>query len=193
MAVGTTRVYVKLDGPLNLGSYLEGLRRGRSFVTTGPFLDFTVGGVGPSEVLSGGNGKDAEFRLTLLSAVPVEQVEVLVNGEVVWKDQGLTAPGKRTYSGRVPVPAGGWIAARADGGEAVWPIMDSYPYAHTGAVWVNEIGSREKEAARRSARELLAWMAVAETRLVEGFGAAPIPSLRARFSEARKKLEALSE
>ncbi|HJS74562.1 MAG TPA: hypothetical protein VJ921_09755, partial [Vicinamibacteria bacterium] len=82
------------------------------------------------------------------------------------------------------------IAARAHGGEPVWPVMDSYPYAHTGAVWVNAVGSREEEAARRSARELLAWMAVAEARLIEGFGSAEIPELRARFSEARRKLEA---
>jgi hypothetical protein len=68
--------------------------------------------------------------------------------------------------------------------------MDSYPYAHTGAVWVNEVGSRQTEAARRSARELLAWLDVAEARLVEGFSGAEIPSLRERFSEARRKLEA---
>jgi TolB protein len=192
MTVGTTRVYVNVDGPLNFASYLEGLRRGRSFVTTGPFLDFEVSGSGPGEVLSGAGGSPADFRLTLISAVPVETVEVLVNGKVVWKDAGLAAPGRRTYTGKAPVPAGGWIAARAHGGEAVWPVMDSYPFAHTGAVWVNEVGSREDEAARRSARELLAWMAVAEARLVEGFGGAAIPALRERFSEARRKLEALA-
>jgi hypothetical protein len=70
--------------------------------------------------------------------------------------------------------------------------MDSYPFAHTGAVWVNEVGSREDEAARRSARELLAWLTVAEPRLVEGFKDASIPALRERFAEARRKLEALA-
>jgi TolB protein len=192
MTVGATRVYVNVDGPLNLASYLEGLRRGRSFVTTGPFLDFEAGGAGPGEVLSGDAGSPADFRITVISAVPVETVEVLVNGKVVWKDEGLAASGKRTYTGKVSVPAGGWIAARAHGGEATWPLMDSYPFAHTGAVWVNEVGSREPEAARRSARELLAWLAVAEPRLVEGFGGAEIPVLRERFSEARTKLEALA-
>jgi hypothetical protein len=71
--------------------------------------------------------------------------------------------------------------------------MDSYPFAHTGAVWVNEVGSRESEAARRSARELLAWMTVAEARLEEGFKGAAIPALRERFSEARRKLEGLAQ
>jgi hypothetical protein len=145
MTVGATRVYVNLDGPLT--RFYRGLRRGRSFVTTGPFLDFEVGGAGPGEILSGAAGSPADFRLTVISAVPVETVEVLVNGKVVWKDEGLAAPGKRVYSGKVPVPAGGWIAARAHGGEAVWPVMDSYPFAHTGAVWVNEVGSREEPSA----------------------------------------------
>ncbi len=193
MTVGATRVYVKLDGPLNLGSYLDGLRRGRSFVTTGPFLDFEVSGAGPGEVISGAAGGRALFHITLISAVPVETVEVLMNGKVVWKDDGLVAPGRKVYSGQVPVPAGGWIAARAHGGEALWPVMDSYPFAHTGAVWVNEVGSREEEALRRSARELLAWMAIAEARLEEGFEGAAIPALRERFSEARRKLEALAQ
>jgi TolB protein len=193
MTVGTTRVYVKLDGTLNLASYLDGLRRGRSFVTTGPFLEFEAGGAGPGEVLASASGSPVDFRLTVMSAVPVETVEVLVNGKVAWKDQGLTTPGKRSYSGKIAVPAGGWIAARALGGESAWPVMDSYPFAHTGAVWVNEVGSREAEAARRSARELLAWLDVADARLVEGFSGVEIPALRERFSEARRKLEALAQ
>ncbi len=110
MTVGATRVYVKVDGPLNLRSYLDGLRRGRSFVTTAPFLDFEVSGAGPGEVLSGAFGSHADFSLTLISAVPVETVEVLVNGKVVWKDEGLAAPGKRIYSGRFR--AGWWMDRR---------------------------------------------------------------------------------
>ncbi len=42
MAVGTTRVYVRREGALTLPNYLDALRDGRSFVTTGPLLDFRM-------------------------------------------------------------------------------------------------------------------------------------------------------
>ncbi len=190
MAVGTTRVYVKLEGELSLPNYLAGLRAGRSFVTTGPFLDFRVDGFAPGEVVDAG---DRELEIRLASAVPVERVEVLVNGEVVFEDEGLTSPGKKSYSGRVTLPAGGWIAARARGGATRWPAMDSYPFAHTAPLWIGRVGSTDPDAARASARELLAWLDVAEKRLQEGYEGSEIPRLRERFAESRRKLQKINQ
>ncbi|WP_285774543.1 CehA/McbA family metallohydrolase [Microtetraspora sp. NBRC 13810] len=53
---GWARVYAKVDGPLSAGSYAEALRRGRTFATTGPWLELAVaagGGEtgGPGETL----------------------------------------------------------------------------------------------------------------------------------------------
>jgi TolB protein len=189
MAVGTTRVYVRVEGDLSLPSYLDGLRAGRSFVTTGPFLDFEVERARPGAVIEAG---EREFEIRLASAVPVERVEVLVNGSVVFEEEGLRAPGKKTYSGRVSLPAGGWIAARARGGATDWPSMDSYPFAHTAPLWIGRIGSLDPETARASARELLAWLDVADKRLVAGYEGSPIPALKERFAGARRKLEELT-
>jgi hypothetical protein len=41
---GGDRVYVHLDGPLTYGGWIEKLKAGRSFVTSGPILEFTVNG-----------------------------------------------------------------------------------------------------------------------------------------------------
>ncbi len=35
-AIGTVRVYVKTGSPLDYGAWIQGLREGRSFVTSGP-------------------------------------------------------------------------------------------------------------------------------------------------------------
>jgi TolB protein len=51
MAVGTTRVYVNVPGELTMDRYLDGLRAGRSFVTNGPLIRFTVASAGPGDVL----------------------------------------------------------------------------------------------------------------------------------------------
>jgi TolB protein len=190
MAVGTTRVYVNVEGALSYASYLDGLRAGRSFVTTGPFLEFRIGGVGPGSVVEKGQ---REFEIRLASAVPVERVEVVVNGNVVFEDAGLPAPGKKTYTGKVSLPAGGWVAARARGGPSVWPAMDSYSFAHTAPLWIGSVGSLDPETARTSARELLAWLDVADKRLAEGYQDAAIPHLQERFRDARRKLVELSE
>ena len=195
MAVGTTRVYVLTGETLNLPDYLDALARGRSFVTTGPVLLFTIGGAEPGDVAlpeTGAvittEGRETEWTLDLRSAIPVDSVEILLNGEVVWRDSGLTEPGARTYSGTLLLPRGGWVAARAYGGETRWPAMDSYPFAHTGPIWIDEVGSTDPVAASRSALELLGLLDLAQERMREGYGTTPTPNLDERLNRAREVL-----
>ena len=84
------------------------------------------------------------------------------------------------------------MAARVRGGAVQWPAMDSYPFAHTAALWFARVGSTDPEAARTAARDLLAWMDVADARLAEGYAGAEIPVLRERFASARRMLETLA-
>ncbi|HYN83757.1 MAG TPA: CehA/McbA family metallohydrolase [Pyrinomonadaceae bacterium] len=190
MAVGSTRVYAKPEGAMNLNGFLQAVRRGRSFVTNGPLVKFTAGGAEPGGVVEAAPGRSVEWRLDAWSAVPFERVEILVNGQVAWSGRGPDAAGHKTYSGRVEVPRGGWVAARVHGGASRWPVMDSYPFAHTAPVWFGRVGSSDADAARRAAQDLLRWMGVAEKRLNEGYAGAPAVRLRQRFADARRSLEA---
>lgn len=194
MALGTTRVYVRTGGAANWPAYMDGLRQGRSFVTNGPFVDFRVedeGGAaaGPGDVVEQGR---ARWSLEVASASPVSGVDVLVNGQVVWSGPGLDAPGSRRHEGVVDLPAGGWIAARAHGGETRWPSMDTSPYAHTAPVWIGERGSTDPVARRTAARELLEVLAASRARLEAGYAGTAIPKLTTVFDEARARLEALA-
>jgi TolB protein len=56
MAIGGTRVYVKPEGDLNEHSFLAALKQGRSFVSTGPLLEFSVEGAGPGEAVDPEDG-----------------------------------------------------------------------------------------------------------------------------------------
>jgi TolB protein len=190
MAVGTTRVYVKVPGQLTMEGYLDGLKAGRSFVTNGPLLQFTAGGIEPGGVV---NPSDASttWEVHVASAVPFERVEVLVNGKVVWSGDGLTTPGAETYRGTVSAPAGGWIAARVHGGVTGWPAMDSYPFAHTAPVWFGSVGSTDSATARGAASDLLMALNVAESRIKQVYGVVATPVLLGRIAAARHKLEAL--
>ena len=127
----------------------------------------------------------------LFSALPVERVEIVVNGAVVHTESGLAASGSRIITGDLELPAGGWIAVRAHGGEVMWPAMDSYPFAHTAPIWIGERASTEPGARQRAATELRAALDVAERRLLQAYGEAEIPRLRQRFTDARRRLEEL--
>ena len=189
MAVGTARVYAQTGGARNWPAYIDALRNGRSFVTNGPFLDFRLGGAGPGEIVS---AREASWSLSLATATEVERVEILVNGEVVWTEDGLGAPGTRRYDGDLMLPEGGWVAARAVGGEARWPMMANYPFAQTAPVWIGSVGSSDPSARAAAAADLLGILGAARERMIAGYGGADIPNLLGRFDAARERLEALA-
>lgn len=191
MAVGTTRVYVRPDGPLTFDSYLAALDAGRSFVTTGPMLDFRVGSVQPGGVVAGGvvTGDDATWTLDVHSAVSFERVELIVNGAVAWTGAGMSEAGSMRHTGTVALPAGGWIAIRAYSETAAeWPVMNTIPFAHTAPIWIDAIGSTDAGAARAAAADLLRALDSAEQRLNARYGDADIPLIRERFTRARAVL-----
>ena len=188
MAVGTTRVYVKSDPALGYRGYLAGLKTGHSFVTTGPMLDFTVQGQGPGEILTP-TKKEAVWALDLHTAVGVDSVQIVVNGAVVSTHPGMTTPGSRHYEGRIKLPAGGWVAARALGGKTTsWPAMDSYAFAHTAPLWIGDKGSTTPATKQAAAADLRRALEVALGRLRTAYLGTPIPNLEGQFARALERL-----
>jgi len=191
MAIGSTRVYVKPDGELTTASYLQALKAGRSFVSNGPMLEFTVAGAEPGQVVKDSRGS-ADWSLNVHSALPFDSVEIFVNGTVVQALEGNPEAGSKTYQGSIDIPAGGWITARVLGTNTGWPAMDSYLYAETSPVWFGQIGSTDPAALRQSAQDLLMVLEVAEKNLRAGYGNTPIPNLLAHFEQARARLRTLA-
>ena len=187
MAPGATRAYVRAGADASYEAYLDGLMAGESFVTTGPLLDARIGGAGPGGVVEGGT---AEWTADLASAVPVDRVEVVVNGRVVATEPGLSEPGRRSYRGTITLPLAGWVAVRAVGDEAQgWPSMATYPFAHSAPVWIGEAGSVDPDAERQAARDLLRVLDVSEARFEAAYAGEAAPRLRERFRRARAELE----
>ena len=187
MAPGATRAYVRAGADASYEAYLDGLMAGESFVTTGPLLDARIGGEGPGGVVDGG---EVEWTATLASAVPVDRVEVVVNGRVVATEPGLGEPGRREYRGTVALPRAGWVAVRAVGDEPQgWPSMAAYPFAHSAPVWIGEVGSVDPDAERQAARDLLRVLDVSEARFEAAYAGEDAPRLRERFRRARAELE----
>ena len=187
MAPGATRAYVRAGADASYETYLDGLMAGESFVTTGPLLDAEIAGVAPGGVVPGGA---VEWTADLASAVPVDRVEVVVNGRVVATEPGLSGPGRHSYRGTVTLPGAGWVAVRAVGDEAQgWPSMATYPFAHSAPVWIGETGSVDPDAERQAARDLLRVLDVSEARFEVAYAGEDAPRLRERFRRARAELE----
>ncbi len=192
MAVGTTRVYVKSDPALGYRGYLAGLKSGRSFVTTGPMLDLIIQGQGPGEILTR-TKREVAWALDLHSAVGVDSVQIVVNGAVVATHAGINAPGSKHYEGRIKLPAGGWVAARALGGTTTsWPAMDSYAFAHTAPIWIGERGSTTPATKQAAAADLKRALEVSLGRLRTAYQGTPIPNLEGQFARALQRVSPFS-
>jgi len=188
MAPGSTRTYVHTGGAADFDAYLEGLKAGRSFVTNGPLVEFTVDGAMPGDATPA-DGR-AAWSLRLHSAVDVDTVDVIVNGRVV-ESVAVGDGAHQSLSGELELPDGGWVALRVTGpATTTWPGMDSYAFAHTSPVWIGEVGSVDGDAEARSAAVLLDALAGARRQLDAAYAGTDIPNLSARFDEARAALEA---
>lgn len=185
-AIGTARTYVPA-GTADDGykAAVEQVRSGKGFVTTGPALLLQVDGKSPGSIVPQG---PHNWSMELISVRPVERVEIIVNGRIVQTLEGFAGNGRKTYTGRVDLPPGGWIAARAVGGETAWPIMSYAHFAHTQPLWINRVGSTEPLAARTAANDLLKALAFSEEKFTESYGAALPAALRERIGEARRRL-----
>jgi TolB protein len=186
---GSNRVFVKLEGPCTWEAFYANLRKGRSFVSSGPMLDFKVAGQGPGEAVA--SSQSTPWTLDVHSPVPVGKVEILVNGRVVETLPGLGTAGTRTYAGRIRLPAGGWIAARVHDERSTWPVQNSRTFAHTAPVWIGRTGSTEPTALKASAQELLRLLDTSRARLESTYAPAEIPRIKADFDQARAKLVGL--
>lgn len=110
--LGFSRVYVHTGDKFDLDTWLDGLRRGRSFVTTGPMLIAHINGQLPGQVfeLDRDHSDGFTWEAEVLSPDPISRIEVLVNGSVV---QTITPPAQRTASGAWKWVGQGRVANRA--------------------------------------------------------------------------------
>ena len=186
MAIGATRVYVKPEGEFSLETYLNAIKKGKSFVSNGPQIIFSVDGKEVGDIINS-NKKKLKWELNVYSPVDYDLVEVFVNGDVVWSNKSKKG-NSEIYTGSIEVPKGGWVTARVSGAKSEWPMMDSFIFAETSPIWFNEKGSTVATSKITAAEKLLKILEVSEQRLSLGYGDSEIPKLKAHFAKAKEKL-----
>lgn len=129
-AVGAVRTYARLEPnqELSYGAWIEAVRAGRTFATSGPLLSLTVDGHGPGAVLSApSEGKNVRIRAEAQSATTFDRLEVLHNGTVL-------AAAAANLDLEPPIAQSGWLAARC------WSGAGSSIVAHTSPVYIQVEG-----------------------------------------------------
>ncbi|MDE2970920.1 MAG: CehA/McbA family metallohydrolase, partial [Acidobacteriota bacterium] len=140
--LGTGRTYVRLPVGAGPEEWPLALRAGRSFSTNGPLLELDVDGHGMGDEMDRPGPARLPVRARAVSAVPMERLTVLVNGEV-WRettgdpaaDPVADSPFELEVSGELELQDSAWIAVRAEGPRSVW-TTDSSLFAHSTPVYV---------------------------------------------------------
>ena len=142
--VGFDRVYVRTPGwPSMIELWMDELKKGRTFATNGPLIEFKLGGemVG-SELKFDAAQATVPFTAKLRSMVPVDHLEVVCKGKVVRELKLEGARDSADVSGTIPLTESGWCVLRAWSDKAEYPVLDNYAYATTSPVYVMIGGKR---------------------------------------------------
>jgi hypothetical protein len=138
-AVGYNRAYAYLGkDEFNVRNWSKAVRRGNTFMSSGPLLFFKADGRTPGEEISfrAGGGRievDAHARC----AVPMHRLQIVCNGEVVASTVDEQGSRELRLSDTVRVSGPAWVAARC------WSRFQSAGSriaAHTSPVYVTVPG-----------------------------------------------------
>jgi len=154
--VGLNRVFLDTDGRRDVAALSDALGQGRGFVSNGPLLGLEIGGVRPGGTLQVGTTGRASYRIALRSPVPVDHLELVMNGQVVKTFKLGHVRQRLDASGELPLARSGWLVLRAwnDGSDP--RVLDLYPYATTSPVYLS--GSAPAPAAGQDAQYFVTWL-----------------------------------
>ena len=173
---GRERFYTNVEGPLSVESWLDGIRRGRTFVTNGPMLEFSVddAGMGGEVVLA----KPGTVRVRAAMRFDPDRddmfrIEIVQNGVVVKSFPRIGPISEVTCDFVLDVDETCWLAVRAYGikkGEFEPPDGYVPPWrnrkrdapaslAHSAAIHVTVGGTRDLAKQDRAKAAARAWLA----------------------------------
>ena len=132
---GGMRGYAWLgDDEFTFANWAKAVRRGNTFMTSGPLLLFQADGHAPGEEIRlGAGGGKIEVRAEAKSTVPIHRVEIVWNGKVVATREESGGAREMTLREPIHVSGPGWLAARCI---SKIPYAECRVAAHTSPVYV---------------------------------------------------------
>jgi hypothetical protein len=141
--LGAIRTYARIDPdvPLSFGAWADAVRAGRTFVSSGSFVDLEVEGCGPGDTVTlGRTGGTVEVSVRAWAGQPViDGVELIHDGVVVAATRGQST-GRLSLTERVAVATGGWLAARVTSDAQIHSGFATSMGAHSSPVYLDVPG-----------------------------------------------------
>jgi hypothetical protein len=160
--VGQMRAYAHMN-TLSWDNWIDAIRHGRLFVTSGPLLQLAVNDQMPGATIQlpteGGNLK---VKGVIQSIVPLDTAELVLNGQRISlgdlsAHRDPKGPGTHfAFERELAVTGSSWITLQASAGGRIHPIDDAFPQATTNPVWM-AVGNRPVRSAA-SARYFIRWI-----------------------------------
>jgi hypothetical protein len=154
--LGSLLTYVKVtDGPLTYGKWIDGIKNGRTVVTTNghvEFLDLSINdSSGPGDEINLEKNGHVNVNVKWTSILEQEgSIEIICNGQVVAKKQAKASPDNPgVLNIDLPINESSWICARR---------MNSKGHqSHTAPVYVI-VGSKPIRASAEDAGYFVRWI-----------------------------------
>ena len=179
--VGIPRTYVKIKGDLTYQKWIEGIRAGRTFVTTGPVLSFEAGGHQLGETVKMSTGKKVSLTARVHSRIPVEKIEIVHNGKVVALQENPEKEQRLEVRTEMSISGSSWVAARAHSLQQIPYQMDGIPImAHTSPIYFR-VGGQPRQSAEDAAF-FIEWVDEA-LKWLEERANIPVPAQRREMQE----------
>lgn len=129
------------EPPLDIERFMQSVRQGRLYGSTGPLLDVHLGDRGPGDRFSGPRG-DLEIQVRAAPWVPVDEVRVFVNGDLRTR---RPLPENRTLRLPLRFDADAFLTVEVEGhavpGSLYAEVAPGYtPFAFTNPIFVDADG-----------------------------------------------------
>lgn len=193
---GRERFYARMPGGLDLDSWKDAVRRGRTFVTNGPIPELWIDGVGIGDTIEITSPRIVEITGTVAfdpQRDRIDEVELIRDGRPVDADVRVVEPGMVRIDERLRIDSSTWFALRVAGSK-----LGEQPPPRAG--WVQKLVAEGLPRfqggapfADRFAREALSWPSIAHTApiFIEVAGSPPAHRRPAAQRAARRWLERL--
>jgi hypothetical protein len=140
--LGGIRTYARLvpGQPLTYRDWIEAVRAGRTFATTGPLLSFRVDGADAGVVLDRPAGQPVLVHADARSQMPFDRLELVANGSVIACAPAVGSSWNARLEAEWLPGTGGWLAARCVTESPTADAGGMPGWAHTSPVYVRSDG-----------------------------------------------------
>ncbi|MEM8734976.1 MAG: hypothetical protein AAGG44_12170, partial [Planctomycetota bacterium] len=161
--LGIARAYVKVDLPFTYTGWIEGIRRGRTFTSSGPLVSLSVNDALIGATISTGADDLLKISASFVSRDPIGTAQLVSNGAVI--AERTTSSTRCDLTVTIPAEESRWIIARsshrsdgrADFGFGNFNAITGPGVAHTSPIYVEVDGRpRFEPAAAEFWRERIA-------------------------------------